>query len=109
MILDKFENIFYGDTVTVLKISVSGGYDREEGIQILCTVKGDLQSYSGGLAQKEYGLNAECQKRFFCAENECIKAGNYIDADGVRYRIEYVENTRLGMTAVLREERLCPT
>lgn len=102
-IAGKFKDVFYRDTVTVLKITVSGGYTKTEKVETLGTVTGDMQPYGGGLAQQEYGLAVECQKRFFCAANDAIRAGNHIDAGGVRYRIEYAENDRLGMTALLRE------
>ena len=89
--------------MTVLKITKGSGYDRTETVETLGAVTGDMQPYSGGLAQQEYGLAVECQKRFFCGANDAIRAGNYIDAGGVRYRIEYADNRQLGMTALLRE------
>lgn len=99
----KFETVFYRDTVTVLKITVSGGYTKTEKVETLGTVTGDMQPYGGGLAQQEYGLDIECRKRFYCAYSDIIRAGNYIDAGGVRYRIEYADNRQLGMTALLQE------
>ena len=100
---DRFADVFYRDTVTVLKITKGSGYDCTETVETLGTVTGDMQPYSGGLAQQEYGLDIECRKRFYCAYSDIIRAGNYIDAGGVRYRIEYADNRQLGMTALLKE------
>lgn len=99
---DKFANVFYKTEFDVLKITRGTGYDRSEKTEKLCTLKGDLQPYGGELARTEHGLSIECSMRLFCAENENIKAGNHIEANGLRYRIEYAENRSLGMTAFLK-------
>lgn len=92
---------FYTTDISVIKITQTGAYSRTETVTELCTTKADVQPYNGGLAQKEYGLSIECQKRIYCDCNENIVAGNYIDVKGERYRIVYVENWELGAMAIL--------
>lgn len=99
---DKFAEVFYNTEFEVIKITRGTGYDRSERIERLCVLKGDLQPYGGGLAQKEYGLTAECSMRLYCNKNEHIRTGNHIEANGLRYRIEYAVNRGLGMLALLR-------
>lgn len=99
---NEFARIFYNDSIEVIKITRGTGYDRSERLERLCTIKGDLQPYGGGLAQSEYGLTIECNMRLFCAENEHIKTGNHIEVNGLRYRIEYAVNRGLGMYALLK-------
>lgn len=99
---DEFEKAFYKNTFDVLKITRGTGYDRSEKLEKLCTLTGDLQPYGGGLAQTEYGLSIDCNMRLFCGENEHIKTGNHIEANGLRYRIEYAANRSLGMLALLK-------
>lgn len=100
-----FANAFFRDTVTVLKVTKGSGYSRTETTETLCTVTGDLQPYSGGLAQEQYGFNIECQQRFFYDECDEIQTGNYIEVNGLRYRIEYVKKDRMGCVAFLKEVR----
>lgn len=102
----SFAKYFYGDTADVISITYGDdtGYDRTEKAEKLCTVKCDLQPYSGELAQERYGIRVECQKRLYTANNDCIKAGNYIDANGERFRIEYAEHRQLGTVAFLKKE-----
>lgn len=77
-------------------------YDTTE----IGTVTGDLQDYSGGLANEEYGLAVECQKKFYCPHNENLKVGNYLIIDSLDYRIEYISNGKLGLTMLLKESKL---
>lgn len=54
---------FYNTDVKLLKITETGAYSKTRTVTELCEVKADVQPYNGGLAAKEYGLEAECQKR----------------------------------------------
>lgn len=102
--MSDFQNIFHNDTVTVLRISKGTGYERSETAETLCTIKGDLQPYSGGLARESYGLDVECQKRLYFDACNNIKPGAYVEVNNVRYRVEYAEERNMGSFALLKEE-----
>ena len=67
------------------------------------TVNGDLQFYSAELAEKDFGLSVECQKKFYCSHNDIAKVGRYLVIDTQKYRIEYVAESKFGLTLLLKE------
>ena len=67
------------------------------------TINGDLQFYSAELAGKDFGLSVECQKKFYCQNNDVVEVGRYLVIDSRKYRIEYVAESKLGLTLLLRE------
>lgn len=93
---------FYTTDVKLLKIKETGTYTKTQEVKELCSVKADVQPYNGGLAEKEYGLKVECQKRMFCECNDNLTEGNYAEISGKRYRIIYVEDWDSGATAILQ-------
>lgn len=100
MMSSAFER-FYKTEVEVVKISCGGGYGAKKETEFLCTVKADLQPYSGALAEMEYGFNIKCQKRMFCLHCAHIREGNCAVVNNTYYRIVYVEEWDSGMMAFL--------
>lgn len=102
---DPFEE-FYAADVRIISIKETGGYSDTQQITELCTLKADIQSYGGGLAEKDYGLTVECQKRMYCVQNDNLTEGNYAEANGKRYKLVYVDTDDMGAMALLREVRV---
>lgn len=102
---DPFEE-FYAADVRIISIKETGGYSDTQQITELCTLKADIQSYGGGLAEKDYGLTVECQKRMYCVQNDNLAEGNYAEANGKRYKLVYVDTDDMGAMALLREVRV---
>ena len=96
---------FYKTPVNIVKIEENGSYKKTYTETALASIKADLQPYSGGLAEKEYGFKEECKLRMFASNDESIKVGNYVRHDGKLYRIVYVpwSNGLLGTEALLKE------
>lgn len=93
---------FYTSEVEIIQIKETGVYTKTQTVKELCVVKADVQPYNGGLAAKEYGLEAECQKRMFCDNNEYLTEGNYAEISGRRYKIIYTEKWDMGETVILQ-------
>lgn len=96
---------FYNTEVKLVSITETGAYTKTREVKELCSLKADLQPYNGGLLAKEYGLEAECQKRMFCDNNEYLTEGNYAEIYGDRYKILYVETWDAGAAAILQAVR----
>lgn len=107
MILD---NVFDRFNNTVMEIVELADYDdyenRYNNVITIGTVNGDLQPYSGELLMRDYGLNKECQKRFFCGQNSDIHEGVYLKANDVYYMVVYVAKWDMGLTVMLKEVQL---
>ena len=97
---------FYNTDVKIISIKETGAYTRTQTVTELCSFKADVQPYNGGLASKEYGLEAECQKRMICEHNGCLTEGNYAQIGRQRYKIIYVEDWDSGMSALLQAVRV---
>lgn len=97
---------FYVTDARIISIKETGGYSDTQQITELCTLKADIQSYGGGLAENEYGLSVECQKRMYCDRNDNLTEGNYVEANDKRYKIVYVDTNDMGTMALLREVRI---
>ncbi len=69
MIFPRMSKAFNAlNNTTGAQIVYKGDYDDYEGTFTLVTLgalDGDLQPYSGKLAEKDYGVVLECEKRFF--------------------------------------------
>lgn len=103
---DKYKGAFdmFHDTQAV--IAEKGNYNSLWNTYTtveIGTVTGDLQDYSGKLAEKEYGLSVECQKKFYCADNDALKVGRYLKIGTQNYRIEHKAEGKLGLTLLLKE------
>ena len=96
---------FYKNTVNIVKIEEKGSYEKTYTETALTSIKADLQPYSGGLAEKEYGFKEECELRMFASNNESIQVSNCVRHDGKLYRIVYVpwKDGLLGTEALLKE------
>jgi len=94
---------FYNTDVKLLEIKETGVYSKTRQVKELCEVMADVQPYNGGLLAKEYGLEAECQKRMFCDNNEHLTEGNYAEIHGQRYKIIYVDAWDMGAAVVLQK------
>lgn len=106
MILDDVFSRFHNSEAEILRITGYDDYENTSTITVVRTVKGDLQPYSGELLQRDYGLNRECQKRFFCKADNDIKCGVYLRINGVVYIAEYIADWSMGLVVMLREVRL---
>ena len=82
---------FYNTDVRILRITTGQGYSDSgaETITELAEIKADIQPHGGSLSEKEYGLSEDYHAIMFCDNNEHIKAGNYAEVNGRRYRIIY--------------------
>ena len=97
---------FYNTEAVIVE---KGDYDDYENTYTLTEkgrVNGDLQPYSGGLLEKEYGLNIECQKRFFCEHNENITEGAYLKIGTRFFEVVYIVDWEMGLTVMLKEVTL---
>ncbi len=103
---DKYKGAFgiFRDTEAVIveKGKYNSLWNTYETTEI-GTVTGDLQDYSGGLAEKEYGLSLECQKKFYCSDNDVLKEGRYLKIEAQYYRIEHIAKEKLGFVLLLKE------
>lgn len=72
----------------------------------LGSITGDLQNYSGTLAEKDYGLAVKCQKKFYCNHDDNIVVGRYLVMGAKTYRIEYIADGKLGDVLLLKEANL---
>ena len=66
---DKYKSafdIFKNITVKILRKNDYDDYENTYTLEEIGTVTGDMQSYSGSLAERDYGLSIECQKKFYC-------------------------------------------
>lgn len=102
---DKFE-IFRDTEAVIVEKSAYNSLMNTYKTTEIGTVIGDLQDYSGGMAEKEFGLTVECQKKFYCSESDLPKVGRYMKISDKFYRIEYVTRGKLGTTALLKEVEL---
>lgn len=82
------------------------GSDEQEKWNITASTRADLQPYSGGLAQKQYGLDTECQKRMYCAVCHDISEGEGVSIDSQdtepEYLVTYVEQWDTYTMALLK-------
>ena len=106
MMLDKLQSafdIFHNTTMSIVEL---GDYDDYENTyadnKIIGTVTGDLQPYSGGLAEKEYGLTVECQYAFYCHTNDRIKEGVYFQNGDKFYEVVYAAQWGMGLAVLLK-------
>lgn len=99
--LEKYFSVFDNTTAQIAELKDYDDYHNTYDINVIGTVNGDIQPYSGELAHKEYGLKIECQYKLFCPKNDEIQAGRYIIADK-SYEIMYVAKWDLGMAVLLK-------
>ncbi len=105
--LDKFQSVFDIFNNTKMDIIELGDYDDYENVyygnKVIGTINGDLQPYSGEMAQREYGLSIECQYAFYCHNDDRIKEGVYFTEGGKTYQVAYSALWDMGCAALLRE------
>lgn len=94
---------FYNCSVEILALHESGPYTKVREWKQLGVIKADIQPYSGGLADEEYGLKEDCQLRMFCDPCDDVKTGNYILYGNKRYRITYTAAWQFGLEVLLSE------
>lgn len=90
---------------SVAEIIKLGDYDDYEGTytkNTLGLIEGDLQPYSGILAEQDYGLKVECEYQFFCAANENVTDGNYLVIGSKAYKIIYTSDFGKGLEVLLK-------
>lgn len=98
-----FEKYFYKAEAGIYSVK-KDDYNGTESRELLEMIKADIQPYSGGLADKEYGFSAEVTARMFCGFCSSVKAGNYVLAAGKTYLIRYVQEWNMGMEVLLDED-----
>lgn len=112
MRFDRFGKYFDVLGGTEIRLVSKGDYDDYENTYSLTeigTLRGDIQSYSGGLAEKDYGLSIECEKRFFAhsAFPELKDKTDLYVVDGNRsFRIMYIGEYDMGAVLLLKEAEL---
>ena len=84
-----FDKYFYRTDIRVYRKVLSGAYDVSETVEDICTVKADVQPYSGALAREEYGLDADKSVKIFCENDSRITEGVYVSVNGVDYIVKY--------------------
>lgn len=101
--------IFVNTDIYIMKKSPAGhgyGADETEAWTVVGTAKADMQPYNGGLAQKEYGLSAECQKRLYTEPCPDITegAGIAFSAEDTQpeYDVIYAEHWEAYTMAILK-------
>lgn len=94
---------FYESKIRILSITEQGVYEKKRTQTELGTVYADVQPYSGGLAEAEYGYSDSCVYRMFCDNDDIIKAGNYAEYNGKIFRMTYVSAGKLGAEVLLNE------
>lgn len=103
---DKYRGAFGRFHDTTAKIVEKGNYNSLWNTYepVECgSITGDLQDYSGELAQKDYGLSVECQKKFYCSTDDNVRAGRYLIIGEQSYRIEHIADGKLGLALLLKE------
>lgn len=96
----EFAKHFYNTDIKVYKKIITGGYDVSETAEEICTVRSDVQPYSGALAREEYGLDIDRALKIFCDRDGRITEGAYISVNGTEYIVKYVESWGIGMMIV---------
>ena len=99
MTFDKYESVFDIFNNCTMEIAELGDYDDYENKYSVT----DLQPYSGELAQKEYGLDVECQYAFYCHKNDGIQIGAYLMDGNKAYEVVYAAPWDMGCAAFLKE------
>lgn len=106
MTLDSLQSAFDIFHNTTMSIVEPGDYDDYENTyadnKIIGTITGDLQSYSGGLAEKEYGLTVECQYAFYCHTDSRVKEGVYFQNGDKVYEVVYTAPWNMGLAVLLK-------
>lgn len=97
---------FYTTTAVIIELGSYDDYENTYATKEIGVIKGDLQPYSGGLAQEEYGLNLECQYKFFCSASSKITEGRYLRIDNIYYKIMHVSKWGLGYEVLLKSEEI---
>lgn len=94
---------FYESEIRILSITEQGVYEKKRIETELGKISADIQPYSGGLAETEYGYRDSCVYRMFCDNDDIIKTGNYAEYNGKIYRMTYVLTGKLGAEVLLNE------
>lgn len=106
MTFDKYESafdIFNNCTMEIAELGDYDDYENKYSVTVTGKTDGDLQPYSGELAQKEYGLDVECQYAFYCHKNDSIQIGAYLTDRNKAYEIVYAASWDMGCAAFLKE------
>lgn len=103
---------FFADSVKIAQpaFTVSAHGDRLPAAPVsLGELRCDVQSYSAALAQKDYGLAQEVQKRLYCAADERVLLGRLVKVKNEWYRIAALPETGAVYAALLeRTEEFDP-
>lgn len=106
MTLDSLQSafdIFHNTTMNIVELGDYDDYENTYGSnKVIGAVTGDLQAYSGGLAEKEYGLTVECQYAFYCHTDSRIKEGVYLQNGSTFYEVVYVAPWSMGLAVLLK-------
>lgn len=95
---------FFGDSAKIAQtaFTVSAHGDRLPAAPVpLGELSCDVQAYSAALAQKDYGLAQEVQKRLYCAKDERVRLGRLVNTGSEWYRIAALPETGAVYAALL--------
>lgn len=109
MNFSDMQTVFYIFNNTKAVIVELGDYDDYENtytVNEIGTIEGDLQPYSGGKAEEDYGIRVECQYQFYCGNEANIKVGAYLVIGTQKYEVVHVGSWDLGMAVLLKEVEL---
>lgn len=106
MKLDNLQStfdIFDNCTMEIIELGDYDDYENTyESSKTIGKITGDLQPYSGGFAEKEYGLKVECQHVFYCNKDDRITEGVYLKNGVKYYQVVYAPSWDIGLAALLK-------
>lgn len=100
-------SVFNNCTVEVGTLQRGRAYgDDELKLTVEKSFGADFQPYNGGLAQREYGVEAEVSARIYAEPTDGIlKSGKIAVVNGAKYDIIYVTAWEFGEIALLRQRK----
>lgn len=99
-------NIFASKSVILCSKDDYDDYANTYTVNEIGTLRGDMQSYSAELSEKEYGLRVDCEKRFFVHSElpEFEEGAQLYIIDGVRsFRVMHIAGYDMGAVMLLKE------
>lgn len=101
--MKRLLKVFANGELTVYRKGITNSYTLESVKEDICTVKADIQPYSGELARKEYGLEVGQCLKVYCDRNAKLEEGLYCTVSGRNgeYVIRYAEHWDNGSMLVI--------
>lgn len=98
-------SVFNNCTVEVGKLQRGRAYgDDKPKLSVEKSFGADFQPYNGGLAQREYGVEAEVSARIYTEPTGgALESGKIAVINGAKYDVVYVAAWEFGEVALLRQ------